>query len=62
METLKNLLEFAHVMSFVFMSVPLFNLIIVNERGLLGTPFNYYADRYMENIIKRGATRISSTS
>ncbi len=57
METLLNLLTFAHVMSFVFMSVPLFNLIIVNERALLGTPFNYYADRYMENIIRRGATR-----
>ena len=57
MEVLLNLLKFAHVMGFVFMSVPLFNLIIVNERALLGTPFNYYADRYMENIIRRGATR-----
>ena len=39
------------------MSVPLFNLIVVNERAKLGVAFNYYADRYMENIIKRGATR-----
>jgi uncharacterized membrane protein len=39
------------------MSVPLFNLIVVNERALLGVPFNYYADRYMENIIKHGAAR-----
>jgi hypothetical protein len=39
------------------MSVPLFNLIVVNERALLGIPFNYYADRYMENIIKHGASR-----
>ena len=44
-------------MSFVFMSVPLFNLIVVNERAKLGVSFNYYADRYMENIIRRGATR-----
>ena len=44
-------------MSFVFMSVPLFNLIVVNERALLGVSFNYYADRYMENIIKNGAHR-----
>ena len=44
-------------MGFVFMSVPLFNLIVVNERALLGISFNYYADRYMENIIKNGAYR-----
>lgn len=50
-------LKFLHVMSFVFMSVPLFSLIIVNERALLGSPFSYSADRYMENIIKRGAVR-----
>jgi hypothetical protein len=60
MEILYDLLKFLHVlhvMSFVFMSVPLFNLIVVNERAMLGTPFNYYADRYMENIIKHGANR-----
>ncbi len=57
MDNLYNLLIFLHVMSFVFMSVPLFNLIVVNERALLGIPFNYYADRYMENIIKHGASR-----
>jgi hypothetical protein len=39
------------------MSIPLFNLIVVNERALLGISFNYYADRYMENIIKHGAYR-----
>ncbi len=57
MDNFYNLLIFLHVMSFVFMSVPLFNLIVVNERALLGVPFNYYADRYMENIIKHGAYR-----
>jgi hypothetical protein len=51
METLYDILKFFHVMSFVFMSVPLFNLIVVNERANLGVSFNYYADRYMENII-----------
>jgi hypothetical protein len=45
------------VFGFVFMSVPLFNLIVVNERALLGSSFNYYADRYLENIIRHGATR-----
>ena len=57
METMYNLLLVLHVMGFVFMSIPLFNLIVVNERALLGIPFNYYADRYMENIIKHGAYR-----
>ena len=57
MDILYDLLMFLHVLSFVFMTVPLFNLIIVNERALLGVSFNYYADRYMENIIKRGAYR-----
>jgi len=50
-------LKFLHVMAFVFMSIPLFNLIVVNERAQLGASFNYDADRYMENIIRRGAGR-----
>jgi len=57
MENLYHVIRFLHIMSFVFMSVPLFNLIVVNERVLLGTSFTYYADRYMENIIRRGAVR-----
>ena len=57
MGVINDLLRFLHIMSFVFMTVPLFNLIVVNERSLLGVSFNYYADRYMENIIKHGAYR-----
>jgi hypothetical protein len=57
MENFYDMLKFLHVMSFVFMSVPLFNLIVVNERALFGPSFNYYADRYMENIILHGAYR-----
>lgn len=57
METFYDLLKFLHVISFAFMSVPLFNLIVVNERAGLGIPFNYQVDRYMENIIKNGAGR-----
>jgi uncharacterized membrane protein len=56
-DTAYDLLKFLHVMGFVFMSIPLFNLIVVNERALLGKSFNYSADRYMENIIKHGAYR-----
>ncbi len=57
MDTAYQLLRFLHVLGFVFMAIPLFNLIVVNERALLGVPFQYHADRYMENIIRRGATR-----
>ena len=57
MENFYDILKFMHVMSFVFMSVPLFNLIVVNERAVFGPSFNYYADRYMENIILHGAYR-----
>jgi hypothetical protein len=56
-ETFYSVLVFLHVMGFVFMSTPLFNLIVVNERVLLGPAFNYHADRFQENIIKHGAIR-----
>ena len=52
-----DLLKFLHIVSFVFMSVPLFNLIVVNERAFFSSFFNYPVDRYMENIIKHGAYR-----
>jgi len=57
MDAIYNLLKFLHVLGFVFMSTPLFNLIVVNERALFGPIFNYPVDRYMENIIRRGASR-----
>jgi len=57
MEILYSVLTFLHVMGFVFMSTPLFNLIVVNESTLIGGSFNYQADRYMENIIRHGAIR-----
>ena len=57
MDTVYAALKTLHVLAFVFMSIPLFNLIVVNERAQLGSAFNYSVDRYMENIIRRGATR-----
>ncbi len=57
MEIFYKILIFLHVMGFVFMSTPLFNLIVVNERALIDSSFNYSADRYMENIIRHGAIR-----
>ncbi len=47
-------LKFLHILSIVFMSAPLFNLIVVNERvGFCKAPFA--VDRYFENIIKGAA-------
>jgi len=57
MENLYDVLKFLHIISFVFMSIPLFNLIVVNERVMMGKSFVYATDRYMENIIRRGAAR-----
>ncbi len=54
---LYDILKFVHVISFVFMSIPLFNLIAVNERAKFGPGLNYYADHYMENIIRGGVKR-----
>lgn len=57
MENLDQILKLWHILSFVFMSIPLFNLIVVNERSLMGSSFNFGTDSYMENIIKHGAFR-----
>ena len=54
MGALYSILKLTHIFGFVFMWIPLFNLIVVNERALMGGPFNYATDRYMENIIKMG--------
>ena len=57
MDNLYQVIRLWHVVSFVFMSIPLFNLIVVNERSLMGTTFDYGTDRFLENIIRHGATR-----
>ncbi len=57
MDNFYDVLKFLHIISFVFMSIPLFNLIVVNERTMMGGGFVYATDRYMENIIRRGAAR-----
>ena len=57
MDSLYQVLKLWHIISFVFMSIPLFNLIIVNERSLMGPSFNFGTDLYMENIIRHGAVR-----
>ena len=54
MDIIYDLIRFFHVISFVFMCVLLFNLIVANERVMLGITFNFDADRHIENIIKSG--------
>ncbi len=54
MEIFYDLIRFFHVISFVFMCVLLFNLIVANERVMLGISFNYDADSHIEKIIKSG--------
>ncbi len=51
-----DILKFFHILTVVFMSVPLYNLIVVNERVLLGKA-HLEVDRYFENIIRGGAVR-----
>ncbi len=57
MDSVYHVLKVIHVIGFVMMSIPLFNLIVVNERVLMGSSFSYATDRYMENIIRHGAVR-----
>lgn len=53
----QDLLIFVHILGVVFMSVPLYNLVLVNERALLGPGMVYAVDRYMENLIRKSALR-----
>ena len=53
----EDLLKFVHVLGVVFMSVPLYNLVLVNERALLGPGMVYAVDRYLENLIRKSALR-----
>lgn len=39
------------------MSVPLYNLVVVNERGRMGAAVSVEVDRYFENIIRGGVKR-----
>ena len=53
----EDFLKFVHILGVVFMSVPLYNLIVVNERALFGSEMVYSLDRYMETLIRKSATR-----
>lgn len=53
---LYKVIKFLHVLTVVFMSAPLYNLIVVNERVRFGkAPLP--VDRYFESIIRGNSTR-----
>lgn len=51
-----DFLRFFHILAVVFMSAPLYNLIVVHERRRFSKP-PFAVDRYFENIIKGAAIR-----
>ena len=51
------LLKLAHIITAVFMAVPLYSLVVVNERARLGRDASADVDRYMENMIRGQAKR-----
>lgn len=51
------LVKFVHIITTVFMAVPLYSLIVVNERARLGRGVAADVDRYMENMIRGNARR-----
>lgn len=53
---LYEVLKFLHILAVVFMSAPLYNLIIVNERVRFGKA-PAQVDRYFENLIRGNAVR-----
>jgi hypothetical protein len=53
-EVFYDMLRFYHVLSFVFMCVLLFNLIVASDRALRGISFSYDADRNVESLINKG--------
>lgn len=57
MDILRDLLLAVHIGAVLFMSAPLFALIMVNERGLLGPTLVPAVDNYMESMIRRQAIR-----
>lgn len=57
MEIWLQAIKFLHILTVVFMAAPFYNLIIVNERGLLGPKLNYQVDSYMENLIRKNSIR-----
>ena len=54
---MNDLAKFLHIITAVFMSVPLYNLVVVNERGRMGKGVPADVDRFFENIIRGGAGR-----
>lgn len=57
MDTYSALLLVIHITTIVLLAGPFYALMIVNERALLGRGMYYWADKYMEDVIRTHLTR-----
>ncbi|UCG54314.1 MAG: hypothetical protein JSV32_06910 [Dehalococcoidia bacterium] len=48
----RDIVSLFHLISMLFMSAPLYMLIMANERARFSVPPGYNVDRYLENIVK----------
>ena len=56
MDSLYEVVKFLHILPVIFMSAPLYNLIVVGERARFGKA-SIQVDRYLENILRGNSTR-----
>ncbi len=54
-----DLAKFLHIITAVFMSVPLYNLVVVNERGRMGKGVPADVDRFFETSSGEGPAGVS---
>ncbi len=53
----RDVVSLLHLISMLFMSAPLYMLIMANERARFSVPPGYNIDRYLENIVKNQPIR-----
>lgn len=53
----REIVSLLHLVSMLFMSAPLYMLIMANERARFAIPPGYNVDRYLENIVKNQPVR-----
>jgi len=56
LDTLYEVMKFLHILPVIFMSAPLYNLIVVSERVRFGKA-SVQVDRYLENVLRGNSTR-----
>lgn len=56
MDSLYEVMRFLHILPVIFMSAPLYNLIVVSERVRFGKA-SVQVDRYLENVLRSNSIR-----